>query len=178
MLKKWKKLSAALSKYYRYVTRTGKESVSLLAEFEHMKNYLTIQKIRFEDRVCIEIEELPEVGSRVEAPRLILQPIVENAYKYVFEHVEKEGKLKVCTEESETFIRIFVEDSGYERKEEAIARIWEALKEEGVHITGLGNLQKRLRLMNPENEIRAEYSGLGGMKIILTVMKRGDDGLA
>ena len=176
-VEKVEKLSQALSKYYSYVTRTGKELVSLRAEYEHMKNYLTIQKIRFENRVFIEVEELPQTGDNVEVPRLILQPIVENAYKYVFEHVEKEGKLIVRTAESETDVTITIEDSGYQMGEDVIRRIQDALEKEGGCITGLGNLQKRLQFMDTGNKIRAERSGLGGVKMRLTARKnKGENG--
>lgn len=172
-VEKVEKLSHALSKYYSYVTRTGKEMVSLREEYEHMKNYLIIQKIRFEGRVSIEVQELPQAGDTVEVPRLILQPIVENAYKYVFEHVEKEGKLVICAEENDTAVTITIEDSGYQMGEDVLCRIQDALKKEDVHITGLGNLQKRLQFVDSENKIHAGHSSLGGVKMVLTVRKRG-----
>ena len=172
-VEKVEKLSHALSKYYSYVTRTGKEMVSLREEYEHMKNYLIIQKIRFEGRVSIEVQDLPQAGDTVEVPRLILQPIVENAYKYVFEHVEKEGKLIICAEENDTTVTITIEDSGYQMGEDVLCRIQDALKKEDVHITGLGNLQKRLQFVDSENKIHAGHSSLGGVKMVLTVRKRG-----
>ncbi len=172
-VEKVEKLSHALSKYYSYVTRTGKEMVSLREEYEHMKNYLIIQKIRFEGRVSIEVQELPQAGDTVEVPRLILQPIVENAYKYVFEHVEKEGKLIICAEENDTTVTITIEDSGYQMGEDVLCRIQDALKKEDVHITGLGNLEKRLQFVDPENKIHAGRSSLGGVKMVLTVRKSG-----
>lgn len=172
-VEKVEKLSHALSKYYSYVTRTGKEMVSLREEYEHMKNYLIIQKIRFEGRVSIEVQDLPQAGDTVEVPRLILQPIVENAYKYVFEHVEKEGKLIICAEENDTTVTITIEDSGYQMGEDVLCRIQDALKKEDVHITGLGNLEKRLQFVDPENKIHAGRSSLGGVKMVLTVRKSG-----
>ena len=172
-VEKVEKLSHALSKYYSYVTRTGKEMVSLREEYEHMKNYLIIQKIRFEGRVSIEVQDLPQAGDTVEVPRLILQPIVENAYKYVFEHVEKEGKLIICAEENDTTVTITIEDSGYQMGEDVLCRIQDALKKEDVHITGLGNQEKRLQFVDPENKIHAGRSSLGGVKMVLTVRKSG-----
>lgn len=173
-VEKVEKLSAALSKYYSYITRTGKNLVTLSAEYEHMKNYLTIQKIRFEDRVYIEVEDLPAQGELVTVPRLILQPIVENSYKYVFEHVEKEGRLRVKTKETEEAISIIVEDSGFEMSDTVIMRIQEAFTKDDGHITGLGNLNKRLQFINPQNKIDVKKSELGGSEIVLTIIKEGD----
>lgn len=115
----------------------------------------------------------PQAGDTVEVPRLILQPIVENAYKYVFEHVEKEGKLIICAEENDTTVTITIEDSGYQMGEDVLCRIQDALKKEDVHITGLGNLEKRLQFVDPENKIHAGRSSLGGVKMVLTVRKSG-----
>lgn len=148
--------------------------MTLSAEYEHMKNYLTIQKIRFEDRVHIEVEDLPAQGELVTVPRLILQPIVENSYKYVFEHVEKEGRLRVKTKETEEAISIIVEDSGFEMSDTVIMRIQEAFTKDDGHITGLGNLNKRLQFINPQNKIDVKKSELGGSEIVLTIIKEGD----
>lgn len=171
-VEKVERLSLALARYYRYITRTGQSLVSLQAEYDHMKNYLMVQKIRFEDRVEICMEELPESGKDVLVPRLILQPIVENAYKYVFEHVEKDGKLAIYTQEEEESIRIRVEDSGYQTTDETLNRAKEALEKPDEHITGLGNLQKRLQFLDSENGILIERSKLGGISNTLIVRKK------
>lgn len=173
-VEKVERLSLALARYYRYITRTGQSMVTLQEEYDHMRNYLAVQKIRFADRVDIQIDPLPEEGKQLLVPRLILQPIVENAYKYVFEHVESHGKLAVSTEENESTIMIRIEDSGNGTTDEVICRIREALKQTGSQITGLGNLQKRLQFAHHENGIEIDRSGLGGICNQVNLNKKGD----
>lgn len=170
-VEKVEQLSRALSKYYSYITRTGRSLVTLQAEYTHMKNYLTIQKIRFEKRVQMEVGDLPAAAEQMLVPRLILQPVVENAYKYAFEHVETGGYLRIHTEEDEKSVRIIVEDSGYQTDEDTVTRTREALEKEGVNITGLGNLQKRLQFLHPENGMKIERSELGGIKNTVIIRK-------
>ena len=113
----------------------------------------------------MEVGDLPAAAEQMLVPRLILQPVVENAYKYAFEHVETGGYLKIHTEADEKSVRIIVEDSGYQTDEDTVTRTREALEKEGVNITGLGNLQKRLQFLHPENGMKIERSELGGIKI-------------
>lgn len=168
-IEKVEELSAALAKYYNYITRTNKDLIALKEEYNHMKSYLTIQKIRFGDRVKIEVDDLPQDIENIEIPRLILQPIVENSYKYCFEHVAENGKLRIRVNENGVLLKIIIEDSGYKTNNETVQRIKNALYKEQGAISGLGNLQKRLKFIHPDNRIEIEKSELGGIKSIVII---------
>lgn len=163
-VEKAEELSAALSKYYNYITRTNTDLIFLKEEYNHMKTYLTIQKIRFGNRVEIEVEELPANRGDIEVPRLILQPIVENSYKYCFEHVAEDALLRIYVKEEEEILKVIIEDSGYEMNDDTVKRIEAALNKGKGALSGLGNLQKRLKFIHPGNRIEVEKSELGGVK--------------
>lgn len=172
---KVERLTLALARYYRYITRTGSRMVTLKEEYDHMKNYLVVQKIRFGDRVDIRTDPLPESGNQVLVPRLILQPIVENAYKYVFEHVESHGKLAVSTEVTAQTVIIQIEDSGYNTVDEVILRTQAAVRQSGNPATALGYLLKRLQYADPGNGIEIGRSSLGGVSCRVVIIKKGDN---
>lgn len=50
-------------------------------EFDYLNLYLSIEKVRFEDRLLVSIPGLKEV-SEIQIPALILQPVLENAIKF------------------------------------------------------------------------------------------------
>lgn len=168
-VEKIEQLTLGLAKYYRYITRTSYEFVKLEEEYEHMKNYIGIQQIRFEDRVQIEMDPLPDNLKNVYVPRLILQPVVENAYKYVFEKIEAGGKLHINVREQAHFILIQVEDNGTFISLEQIEALQIRLKACENPVTGLINIKKRLHYIHEKNDIVVSQGEMGGLAIILQI---------
>ncbi|MEQ9307076.1 MAG: histidine kinase [Marinoscillum sp.] len=73
---------AALNDLLRLaLTKGGSRSVPLSEELELLDKYLTIERTRFDEEVQIEINIEEEVMS-AKVPQLILQPLVENAFKH------------------------------------------------------------------------------------------------
>lgn len=166
---KIEQMTLGLAKYYRYITRTDHKFVKLEEEYEYMKNYVAVQQIRFEGRVEIDIDALPEVLKSLHVPRLILQPVVENAYKYVFEKIESEGKLHIRVKEQGNFMLIQIEDNGQFIGLEQIDSLRERIQMGKEPITGLMNIKKRLNYINEKNDIIVDQGELGGLAVILKV---------
>ncbi|MBN1525346.1 MAG: histidine kinase [Spirochaetales bacterium] len=83
------KVFVRLSALLRYsLDAVDKERVSLEEELEQIQNYLSIQKLRFEDRLQYEIQG----NGSFPLPPLTLQPLVENSIKH---HMKKKGALGI-----------------------------------------------------------------------------------
>jgi sensor histidine kinase YesM len=107
---KTERMALALSQFYNYVTNKGGEEVTiLLAEEEMLDNYLQIEKIRFGDKLNIEYE-INDNAHQCYLPRLLLQPIVENAIKYGFG--ENKIEVKISAEKKNQYLEIKIYDSG------------------------------------------------------------------
>lgn len=78
---------------------TKDDIVVINKELDILKQYLTIQKIRYEERLQVVIDEIPECEDYI-IPKFSLQPMVENAISYGLDRI-----LETCT----IVIRIFVE---------------------------------------------------------------------
>ncbi|MHA0855766.1 sensor histidine kinase [Paenibacillus sp. CMAA1364] len=142
----------AMSDLFRY-TITGQSKggwVRLHDELEHVKRYLLIMKMRFEDRLDWEIDAPPEFAD-VDLPRLLLQPLVENAILHGVESKIEPGRVRLTVARDGERIAITVEDDGVGMDEEKLRSLMEGLdsgkvpssKDSGV---GIVNVQRRLQL--------------------------------
>ncbi|MDO4491487.1 MAG: sensor histidine kinase [Lachnospiraceae bacterium] len=73
------KMIMALSRFYRLCLSKGEELIPLSTELEHMKSYVMIQNIRFDDILQMEYD-IPEELNSCYIPKITLQPLVENAF--------------------------------------------------------------------------------------------------
>lgn len=85
--------------------------ISLRHELTLLEHYLSIQRIRFGDRMDIAIEVDPAMMS-VKVPSMLLQPIVENAIRHGIEGRVSGGKIVVSASRDADHLRIHVSDDG------------------------------------------------------------------
>lgn len=168
--KKAYKLTKHLSKYFYYITESS-PLVPLNDEYSNMIHFLEIQKIRFGERVSYDIEEIKEDYKDIVVPKLILQPIVENSFKYVFSKIGKGGLLKIRYYKEVNYIKIIVEDNGKELSEEDIAKLNERIANAslvGQH--GLTNIYRRIEYFSGgKSSLHLSKSDLGGIKVELKI---------
>jgi two-component system sensor histidine kinase YesM len=88
------KAITALVKLLRISTNLGKEMISLSEEIEYVKNYIVIQKLRFNKATHIDYH-IEENCMNIMVPKMILQPIVENSIIYGMEDEQQELHIKI-----------------------------------------------------------------------------------
>lgn len=164
-----------LSKLFLYITRNAAPIVSLCNEAENLQNYLQIQQMRFGDRVLVEVQELPEEFRDVPIPKLCLQPIAENAYKYAFADKDSGGIFRVGYAVSGNELSITLEDNG-DVSDRQIAEIARSLTD-AAETSGIVNVSRRLRhYADGYGRVEVTRSSLGGLCVTLrlNIGKRGD----
>lgn len=134
-----KKAKSMLIKVTALMRRTleqqGKQMISLGEELEYIQNYLDIEQERFHDRLIISLE-VDENSKPIEVPSLILQPLVENAFKHGISLIEKKGELSLSTRDVDGKLVIHLTNSIPEKE------LTSKVPSNGV---GLNNVQKRLK---------------------------------
>lgn len=92
--------------------RSGRQWVSLREEMAFIDRYLTLEQMRFGDRLSVSRELAPEV-LEAQVPNLILQPLVENAIKHGVEPLLIPGRIVIrASEPSPGRLRLEVQDNG------------------------------------------------------------------
>jgi sensor histidine kinase YesM len=85
--------------------------VPLKAELEFLQKYLEIEQVRFQDRLSVKFDIDPETLD-TDVPRMILQPLVENAIKHGIGPRSGQGLVQISTRKQEDKIWIEVRDNG------------------------------------------------------------------
>lgn len=160
-----------LGNYFKYLTRDAADDVPLQREVEHATSYAAIQGARFAGRIRVEFGELPKEAAGILVPRLILQPILENAFRYGLENKTEQGLLRIDFRQTEEVLEIVVEDNGEEATDECIEKMKNSLKEDsGAEVTGLINIHRRLQIyFGSEYGIYVERSQIGGVAIKMRI---------
>ncbi|WP_300685910.1 sensor histidine kinase [Acutalibacter sp. 1XD8-36] len=166
-------LSKLLGSYFQYITRNGRDFVPLAEEVGHMKNYCEIQKIRFRNRLTLELEPPPPDIAEVSVPRLILQPICENSIKYAVENRTEDSVLRLRYHMlGGNLFEILLDDNGSITDDE-IRNIEEKLRQtDSEEITGLSNINRRLQLRyGPGCGLELGRGELGGLRIVMRLRR-------
>ncbi len=102
----------SLSQMFRYSSHwEGKAEVMLREEVEQIRHYLTIIQMRLEDRLTVEIR-IDERWMDLIVPKMLLQPVIENAVKHGLEANRGQGLLVVEAVPDEQYLNIRVSDNG------------------------------------------------------------------
>ncbi len=102
-------MSLNLGEYYRYTTRLESTMTKLKEEVKLIENYLMIQTLRLQ-RLHYEID-IPEEMQTLEIPRLLIQPLVENAVIHGVENSLQFGVIQVKGERVNGINKIIVDDN-------------------------------------------------------------------
>jgi two-component system sensor histidine kinase YesM len=172
-----------LGKYFEYITKNYDDYSTLGQETKHARLYAELQLIRFRDRVDIEFADLPAEYEDWIIPKLILQPVIENAFKYGLEGKAFDGFLRVGFTVDDEYVDICVEDNGDtflgdNENLQKLNSIFEGI-DDLQEIRGLLNIHKRIQIFSEDKEsgVFFSQSELGGLKVTLHIRKgkRADD---
>ena len=166
-----------LSRFYEYLANNKNNEAPLREEYAHAVNYISIQAMRFDGLIETDIGALPERLGDIRAPRLILQPLLENIIKHGLRGGDNTEVIKMgCTETGDGYTRIYIENSGDLNDGDCsnIRRLLDAGETDANHL-GLQNINKRLKLFYGDHScgLTAAKSPLGGLRVVVA-LKRED----
>lgn len=104
-------MTVALSNMFKLSLNNGEKLITIRKELEMFQSYITIQKVRFEDRIRV-ITSVEEGILDLKIVKFILQPLVENAINHGIAHKDDGGIITIQIRRKENDILITVEDNG------------------------------------------------------------------
>lgn len=145
-------ITSAMSRIFRYaIGESG--TASLSEELACVKHYLTIMRIRFDCDTRLELE-IPDECLELPVLRMVLQPIVENAFNHGLERDGGEGLIRITAVRREKTLSVCVANSGNSLSAEAAEEMNRTLRRNpapnaDANINGgvaLVNIHRRLQL--------------------------------
>ena len=138
----------SLSEFFRTSLNQGKDIISVKEELLHVRSYLEIQQVRYQDILNYEID-VPEELGRYRIPKITIQPLVENALYHGIKNKRGSGKIEIRGKQEEQQFVIEIEDNGIGISKERLWQVQEGIQRKvltGKDIYGLYNVNERIRL--------------------------------
>lgn len=157
-----------LSEFYRYITRNGQDEIPFLEEVQHASHYMFVQLQRFDFFLHCRFAPVPQEIEALPVPRLILQPILENAIVHCPPSAEHPLTITVDYRRDGDMWIITIQNDG-RLAQETLDNLQEqlAIRNEQVReTTGLVNICRRLRFFsNGQGDLRVSRGNTGGLKV-------------
>lgn len=131
-------ITKSLANFFRLSLSNGNEKISLKDELTHIKEYLFIQKQRYEDKLTYNFN-IDESLLSYEVPKIIIQPIVENSIYHGIKNIQGTGIINIDVYKNNNDIYIAVKDNGIGFKES------KKFKKSKIGGVGIKNVDKRIK---------------------------------
>ena len=151
------------------VSINSKVIFSIKEQIDLLKDYISIQRIRYEDRLNVEItgnDDLYDYG----IPKLIIQPIVENSIKYGLEVLTGVCNIRIVIAKKKDSISIVVSDNGPGMKKDFIKKLIKGKIEPKGSGIGFKNIFDRLSMIYDNKfSLKVESELQKGTDVIITI---------
>ena len=169
-------LLEALSTFFRYHISSKGDFVSVREELENIDAYMEIQRFRFHEKIILK-KELNGIDTDMYyLPKLVIQPLVENAIYHGIEQIEGNGLLQISFIETKNKIKIEIEDNGKGIPREDLEKLNKDIRKERS-----GDANKSFALKNINSRIKKYFGNVFGLvlysiegegtKVVLTIPK-------
>lgn len=170
--KKVVSMVGSLSEFFRSSLNQGKDVVSVRDELNHVRSYLEIQQVRYQDILEYELE-IPEELMEYQIPKITIQPLVENALYHGIKNKRGIGKIKISGFRQESVFCLRIEDNGIGISPQRLDQVRRSIAKLETDTTGsyaLYNVNERIRL-NCGEEYGIEIDSVYGEKteVIVTL---------
>lgn len=160
-------MSLALGNMFRYAIKTPSEIVTLQDEINHVKDYVSIQAIRFSNKFTLTLD-IPDELYQQKVLKLILQPLVENSFYHGLNYCTAGDNITIQAKRDSSILYITVSDNGQGMTQEVLDELRAKLSEE-ASFTELGHRNKQgIGLKNIHSRIELYYGRGYGLSITST----------
>lgn len=156
------KITVSISEMFRYSIQENL-IVQLQDELREINNYVTIQTIRFKDRLYADFDVEEEV-LKVPIPIFLLQPLVENAIIHGLEPKAESGYINIVAYMEDDFVEILIRDNGVGIPQDKLCQIIQSLEKEQIESISMQG-HSSIGIKNVNQRIKAYYGAEYGLHL-------------
>lgn len=168
------KLLESLASQLRYVLGEQNERITLKTEFQMLHDYFVILKARYQNRIYLHVS-LDEADANLFIPKMLLQPIVENAVRHGLKMKAGKGTVVIDVKRHKDWLEIEIMDNGVGMPQERVLHMQQLLEKpevklqdlEGFVSVGTKNVYDRIKL-NCGKEYGFTIQSVEGMGTVVT----------
>lgn len=171
-------LTENLGRYFQYMFLNSDGLKTLEQEVGHAAAYADIQRMRFVNRIEIQLDDVPERWRSAQLPAMSIQPLIENAFQHGFGKTERGGRLRISFEEGAAGLTVRVANTGASIADEALdAQRYQLLRADGQQSkTALVNIHRRMRILYGDGYgLRLDNLGGEGFEASFVIPHREED---
>lgn len=171
----------ALTSFFRISLSGGQDIITIEQELKHVESYLSIQKMRYSEQFDYSIDADPRLLS-CETPKLVLQPLVENALYHGIKVKDGRCELRITVEESGNEIRMTVADTGAGIDPDRLRMLNQQLEELSSDQPGTGyglrNVNDKIKIyFGKDYGVSITSEPGAGSKVVLRMLRRSKGGI-
>ena len=140
------RMTTSLARMLRKSLSDKREVISLREDLQIAEEYMSIQLIRYGDRLEME-RRVPEELLETPVPAMTVQPLVENAVRHAAEEMLEPCRIAVTARRNEGRVEICVEDNGPGMPEDMLEKLERGEAAPSGLGIGLRNIDRRLKLL-------------------------------
>ncbi len=162
----------SLSRMFRFSLGKGEKEVNLEKEVENVRNYLLLQKKRFEDKL-IYLIDIPEEVMEYKVIKFFLQPLVENSILHGIQTRTEKGYVGITAKVEDELLVISIWDNGVGIDKASIEKILEGSstgENKKFYGHGIYNVNERLKMRyGIVSALHFENRKNGGTKVTIRI---------
>lgn len=161
-----------LSKLFRFNLKKIQEFVPLLEEIEYIRNYTELQRIRFGDRLEVELDIKADLG-KYYIPSNTIQPIIENSFVHGFRNFQDKMKISISVISEHQNISIHVKDNGQGMGMDRLNKLLDSIEDITEKRHGLSMVIDRLHIFfGDEFQFNISSNINQGVEVVFKFPKR------
>lgn len=154
----------SLSDFLRFSLNDGQEYCSIEQEIMHVKNYVSIQSIRYPDKFELQVNVDATIQEKQFMLKLLLQPLIENAMLHGILKRDGQGCITIYAESDDQGIHFTVADNGIGMTQERLNWLQTQLSEYPTHEKA-NSTKGGYGLRNVNNRLVLHYGKKAGLRV-------------
>lgn len=148
--------------------------ITVQQEMQMVRNYAMLQKFRYADSFDVHIN-VADGTEGFYVPRLIVQPLVENAILHGLDHKQENNEIMISVSQDDKYLILKVSDSGLGMTHEKVQELMNGTHRNKFSGIGISNIKERLRLYYGDRGKLKYYSEQGQGTVAVMVIPASDD---